>query len=148
MVDCTIRFVTASANDRDELADLRVEVMRPSLEAVGRFDMVRARQWFLDTFDPNDTRKIERDGQLIGFYTVKEFDDHLYLDNLYLRAAERGQGIGSMIVGSVKEQARQQSLPIRLAALTGSDANAFYLGHGFKLIRASEFDNYYEFITG
>lgn len=145
--DQTIRFVVASAGDADELADLRVEVMRPSLEAVGRFDMARARRWFLDAFAPDDTQKIERDGELVGFYTVKVFDDHLYLDNLYLRASEQGQGIGSMIVRKVKERASQRSLPIRLAALSGSEANAFYLHHGFKLVRASAFDNHYEFIA-
>ncbi|MBL4892399.1 MAG: hypothetical protein JKX91_11375 [Rhizobiaceae bacterium] len=82
--DQTIEFVPANLDDADELANLRVEVMRPSLEAIGRFGMARARQWFLSSFDPNDTQKIERSGLLIGFYTVKEFDDRLYLDNLYL----------------------------------------------------------------
>lgn len=145
--DQTIKFTPASADDGDELADLRVEIMRPSLEAAGRFDKARARQRFLNSFDPNDTQKIERGGQLIGFYAVKEMGDHLYLDNLYLRAAEQGRGVGSMIVGKIKEQASQRALPIRLAALKGSDVNAFYLRHGFMLTGTSEFDNHYEFIA-
>lgn len=145
--DQTIKFVKTSADDGDELADLRVEVMRPSLEAIGRFDPVRARQRFLDSFVPNGTRKIERGGQLIGFYAVKVFDDHLFLDNLYLSPSEQGRGIGSMIVRKIKEQCSRRALPIRLTALIGSDANGFYLRHGFKLYGVSEFDNLYEFIA-
>lgn len=145
--DQAIKFVVAGAKDGDELANLRVEVMRSSLEVLGRFEPGRARQWFLGLFDPDVTQKIERGGKLVGFYAVKEFDDHLYLDNLYLRTVEQGRGIGSMVVEMVKEQASQRTLPIRLAALIGSDANAFYLRHGFKLIEVSEFDNHYEFIA-
>ncbi|MFK5978030.1 MAG: GNAT family N-acetyltransferase [Rhizobiaceae bacterium] len=145
--DQIIKFVAACAEDSDELADLRVEVMRPSLEAVGRFDEVRARQRFLSSFTPNDTQKIQRNGNLIGFYTVKEFGDHLYLDNLYLKTTEQGQGVGSRVLNHVKERAAHQALPIRLTALVGSDANAFYRGHGFKLIWVSEFDNHYEFMV-
>ena len=145
--DDTIKFVVASADDAEALGDLRVEVMRPSLEALGRFDPVRARERFLVSFDPDTTQKIEMGGELIGFYAVKEFDDHLYLDNLYLRAKEQGRGVGSKVIGMIKEQASNRSLPIRLIALIGSDANGFYIRHGFKLFEVSEFDNHYEFIA-
>ena len=47
----------------------------------------------------------------------------------------------------IKEQASNRSLTIRLIALIGSDANGFYIRHGFKLIEVSEFDNHYEFIA-
>lgn len=143
----TIKFVVASAEDAEALADLRVDFMRPSLEALGRFDPERARERFLASFDPDTTQKIDMGGELIGFYAVKEFDDHLYLDNLYLRGAEQGRGVGSMIIGMIKEQASKRSLPIRLIALIGSDANGFYIRHGFKLIEVNEFDNHYEFIS-
>lgn len=145
--DQTIKFVMASADDGDELADLRVEVMRPSLEAAGLLDMARARRRFLDAFDPKATQKILRGGELVGFYVVREFEDHLYLDNLYLKAKVQGQGIGSMIIKMVKEQASQRAVPIRLTALIDSDANDFYIRHGFRLFEVSEFDNHYEFIA-
>ena len=51
-------FVKASITDGDLLADIRVAAMRPSLEAAGRFDPVRARRRFRDTFEPSDTYKI------------------------------------------------------------------------------------------
>ncbi len=41
-----IALAPASARDADRLADIRVEAMRMSLEALGRFDPVRARARF------------------------------------------------------------------------------------------------------
>jgi len=35
------------------------------------------------------------------------------------------------------------SLPVKVGALRGSDANRFYARHGFQLIEHGEFDNYY-----
>ena len=40
-----------SNSDADLLADLRVRAMKESLEAVGRFDPIRAKSRFLDNFD-------------------------------------------------------------------------------------------------
>ena len=50
--------------EKEALADLRVAAMRPSLEALGRFDPDRARSRFLDKFIRVATRKIVVDGGL------------------------------------------------------------------------------------
>ena len=53
-----ITTAMANADDAERLADIRVEAMRPSLQAAGRFDRDRARARFLDAFRPEDTRLI------------------------------------------------------------------------------------------
>jgi hypothetical protein len=50
-----LNIYSASPDDAQMLADIRVESMRPSLEALNRFDPVRARDRFLSTFVENDT---------------------------------------------------------------------------------------------
>ena len=138
-----VTIVGAAQTDPSSLADIRVEAMRPSLEALGRFDPVRARQRFLETYDPNDTQIVRVGSELIGFYVVRTHRDHLYLDHLYIRPARQGGGIGRDIVQAVQEQARKMELPLRLVALRGSPANDFYVSCGFTLHRCDDVDNYY-----
>ncbi|MEP0941183.1 MAG: GNAT family N-acetyltransferase [Rhizobiaceae bacterium] len=129
--------------DADVLADIRVEAMRSSLEAVGRFDPDRARQRFLSDFTPTDTKIIQIGGQTVGFYVLRHRRDHLYLDHLYIQPAHQGGGLGRMVVDQLQRQARKEGLPIKLMALKQSPANGFYQSSGFVLLSSDELDNHY-----
>jgi hypothetical protein len=67
----TIQFAVAAPSDREALATLRIEAMRESLERIGRFDPVRARERFLVSFAPEQTRHVIVDGERVGFFVVK-----------------------------------------------------------------------------
>lgn len=140
-----IEFHATFQTDGELLADLRVDVMRESLEAVGRFDPDRARARFLNSFDPKTTTKIFIEDELTGFFVVKICPDHILLDHLYIALRQQGGGIGSKVMEKVKSLADDASLPIKLCALKNSPSNAFYLRHGFKLTHSDELDCYYQF---
>lgn len=140
-----VTFAAATADDVEALADLRVQAMRPSLEALGRFDNTRARARVTDNFVAADTRMILRDGALIGFFVTRARKDHILLDDLYLLPEAQGQGVGADILNFVKSRARGKKLPLRLIALKESRANEFYLRHGFAVTGEDEFDVHYEF---
>lgn len=131
--------------DANALVDLRVVAMRPSLEAIGRFDPVRARQRFLKTFDPQRTWKIEQNGELIGFFVLIEKTDHFYLDHLYLVANAQGQGIGRQVLDHIKGLAIAQNKSIHLCALIDSEANRFYQQNDFQETHRQDFDVHYEY---
>lgn len=140
-----LSVVAASDTDANALAALRVAAMRPSLEAVGRFDPERARSRFLNRFDHHLTWKLLVEDQLIGFYVVQCKPEYLWLDHLYVHPDWQGQGIASQILPRLKAQAVQQSGGvIRLMALKGSPANDFYLRHGFVIIEEQPLDNIYQ----
>ncbi|MEX2518327.1 MAG: GNAT family N-acetyltransferase [Paracoccaceae bacterium] len=143
-----VAFAAASADDAEQLAQLRVEAMRPSLEAAGRFDEDRARARFLDGFEPSATRLILRDDELIGFFVMRYRPDHVLIEHLYVVEAEQGHGVGAGIVGYVMSRARGRKLPVRVSALTGSRANNFYLKQGFEVVGREEFDTLYESAAG
>lgn len=144
----TVILVSASANDGDELADLRVRAMKDSLEAIGRFDPDRARMRFLSTFTPTDTRKILLEGKLAGFLVVRQKPDHLYLDHLYVLPEFQGQGIGRHILAEIKNSAQNLGLPIRLIAVEKSAANAFYKSNGFEMVGQKDVDIAYQWMPG
>ena len=137
------RILNADNIDPARLAVIRVEAMKPSLEALGRFDPERARNRFLETYVPADTQIVMAGNELIGFFVVRTQPDHLYLDHIYMRTAQQGGGIGRRIVRSVQDRAKDMGLQVRLMALRNSPANDFYVSCGFVLQRCDEIDNHY-----
>ncbi|MCH2065707.1 MAG: GNAT family N-acetyltransferase [Shimia sp.] len=142
----SLRFDGAKDTDAKRLAKLRVEAMRPSLEAVGRFNQERARRRFLDSFVPAETTLVLSGKQLLGFFAVKDRGDHYNLDHLYVAPDQQGRGIGSLILHCVLRDAAERDLPVRLMALKDSPANAFYRQHGFEVTGQEEFDTLYQWV--
>lgn len=136
-------LVPAQQSDADNLVAIRIEAMRESLERVGRFDPVRARERFLSGFEARNTHYIEVSGERVGFVVVKHHHNELLLDHLYVRPTAQGSGIGSAVLARIFKEADVAGLPIRVGALKGSASNRFYTRHGFQFIESSEFDNYY-----
>lgn len=117
--------------------------MRQSLERIGRFDPVRARERFLSGFSPVHTRHILVDGIRAGFVVVKPQDGGLLLDHLYLDPQFQNMGVGAAVLARVFAEADTNRLALRVGALRGSDANRFYVRHGFQLVKEDTWDNYY-----
>ena len=133
------------AGDFEEMLALRIDAMRPSLERVGRFDLARSRERLSASFLPQYMQHILLDGERVGFFALKpEGDAVLRLDHLYLRSNASGQGIGAWVLLQVLSQARERGLAVRLTALKESDANRFYVRHGFVLQGEEGVDLHYE----
>jgi len=139
-----IQYATASANDFDVLAELRIEAMRESLEELGRFNRERSIERFRASFVPTETEIIRVNDNLIGFYSVAIKNDHLHLSHLYLSPKHQDLGIGSLVINKVIELSNQTTLPIRLGALNESRSNQFYQKHGFVVTAEDQWDTYYE----
>lgn len=139
----SLAFGPVLASDLEQLADLRVEVMRPSLERVGRFDPDRARLRLVDSFSPEHTRQILVDGARVGFFVLRPRAGALVLEHLYVRPSHQGLGIGSAVLRGVFAQADARGLQVRVGALRESDSNRFYVRHGFTLESQTDFDNCY-----
>lgn len=137
-------FEKVTLEDGTLLAEIRASAMKPSLEALGRYDEHKVRSRFLDTFVPADSVKISIMGQVAGFFVIRDKSDHLYLDHLYIHPNYQNRYLGQAVINLVCEMAATRQLPIRLGALRGSQANQFYLKNNFIKIGESEFDIYYE----
>ena len=136
-------FSSVDASDAEELASLRVEAMRESLERIGRFDAMRARSRFLDIFSAEHTRAIVLNGERVGFFVVRPQGETLLLDHLYVSPSHQNRGIGAAVLQMVFAIADEGGRIVRVGALRGSDSNRFYARHGFDLVQETEFDNYY-----
>jgi ribosomal protein S18 acetylase RimI-like enzyme len=130
----------ALAGDFEALLALRLRAMRESLEHLGRYDEQRARERLADSFDPAHTQHIVVDGRRVGFLVLKTLSHALRLDHLYIDPACQHHGIGHQVLLMVNARADQAQLPVELVALKGSDANRFYLRHGYVATGEGEWD--------
>jgi len=138
-----VHFQAVRAEDAEALVALRIAAMRESLERIGRFDPLRARERFLSSFDPARTRHIVANGRRVGFVVTTPRAAWLSLDHLYIEPASQGHGLGAAVLADVFEEAERLGLPVRVGALKQSDSNGFYQRHGFQLVEEGEFDCYY-----
>lgn len=138
-----ITLSAAIAADAEAMVALRVEAMRASLQRVGRFDPVRARERFLSGFAPEHTRHIVVNGTRVGFVVVRPCEQGLLLDHFYVHPDQQNKGIGAAVLARVFAEADARGLQLRVGALRDSDSNRFYARHGFVQVERGEFDNYY-----
>ena len=134
-----------TAEDFEEMLTLRMEALRESLERLGRFDPARGRERLRAGFAPQHMHHIVKNGERIGFFTLRPLDaanqeQALRLDHLYIRPEAQSQGAGTWVMEQIKARAQESNRAVTLAALKLSDANRFYLRHGFELVEEQEFD--------
>lgn len=138
-----VMLAPVAQGDLDVLVAIRIEAMRESLERIGRFDPVRARERFASGFLPEHTHHVESDGVRMGFVAFKFQGGQLLLEHLYIKPACQGRGVGAAVLAHVFAQADALALPVRVGALRESASNRFYLRHGFQFVEMDEFDNHY-----
>jgi N-acetylglutamate synthase-like GNAT family acetyltransferase len=135
-----LAFGPTSEADFEDLLALRIEVMRESLERLGRFDPQRARERLRAGFDPLTLRRVLLDGQPVGCVALKPEADAWRVDQFYLRPATQGRGVGSAVMRRLIGEATAAGQPLRVAVLRLSDANRFYQRHGFVQVSADQLD--------
>ena len=140
MPTLAINLEPAHAADFEALLALRLRAMRESLERLGRYDEQRARERLAAGFDPAQTQHIVADGRRVGFLVLKTLSHALRLDHLYIDPAWQRRGIGHRLLSDLCHRADREQLPVELVALKGSDANRFYLRHGFVATGEGEWD--------
>jgi GNAT superfamily N-acetyltransferase len=132
------------AEDFEEMAAIRIEVLRDSLERLGRFDTGRARERLAANFVTADMRHMMLDGERVGYITLRpktiEHSPTILLEHLYVRNAFQNRGLGAWALDWAKGQASAEGCDIKLSALKLSDANRFYLRNGFVQISEDDFD--------
>jgi GNAT superfamily N-acetyltransferase len=138
-----LSLAPAGEGDFEALLALRMAAMRESLEKVGRFDPQRARERLSRGYLPAYTRHILQNGELVGFVVLVPREQDWLLDHLYIHPSGQGQGIGSWVLAQVLQEADAQHKAVSVTALKHSDANRFYLRHGFVLQAEGEWDLYY-----
>lgn len=137
-------FRAATMADFEPLLDLRLRVMRPALERIGRFDPDRARQYFGDGFDLNSMRVIVAEDAIAGCVCFRREDEHWVLEYFYLEPRYHRTGLGSSILRALLAEADRSGRVVRLEVVKGSESAHLYERHGFARYGEGEWDVFYE----
>lgn len=142
MLNLMFSFEDVQDTDFEAMAELRALALQESLERLGRFNPARVRERLRGAFVPACMRHIAHGGERIGYLTLIPHATlaQARLHHLYICPGYQGRGAGAWALEWVKAQGRARAQDITLGALRGSDANRFYLRHGFQLVEEQEFD--------
>ncbi|WP_163832785.1 GNAT family N-acetyltransferase [Spartinivicinus ruber] len=129
MID--IKIEPATPEHAEKLSEIYLASLKESLERVGAFNPIKLKSQFIDNYSQFNFEKIVTGNKTIGFFSIKEMEDHLWLVHLYIDIPHQGKGIGTIILDRVKRLSKEKNLPIRLTAIKNSKSNSFYQKHGF-----------------
>lgn len=89
---------------------------------------------------PGRYRMLRRDGEIIGFFALRDEADALYVQTIQLVSSARCQGIGRRVMDHIAELAGETGrLAIRLRVLrSNAAARRFYDRLGYRVIAEEE----------
>ncbi|MGJ8529534.1 GNAT family N-acetyltransferase [Maritalea sp.] len=137
-----LSFTSATSDDLERLIALRLEAMRPSLEHLGRFNPERARQRFVNEFQPECTVLVFTNNDLVGCYALIPKDSALYLGHFYVQPQYQGQGIGRVMMERIITLAETDKKDMSLIVLNESPAHRFYESYGFIVTSSDEVETH------
>lgn len=140
MIQITMR--QSEQADQERLAELRAMVLYDDLHRLGRYDEVRVRERFRNTFDPAYTWMIEVGGSFVGCVALKPKSEELLLEHFYIHPDYQGQRIGTQVLKTLLEQDEVRGKRVILNVLQGSPARRLYERFGFVLDSEDEVDVY------
>jgi GNAT superfamily N-acetyltransferase len=127
--------VRPATEDDSALAyDISEEAMRAYVEATwGGWDVSLQQRGHAESFTPSTHWIVHVDDQPAGVVAAELQPSHIQLVKLYLRAAARGRGVGSLILRALLRSAAARQQPLRLRVLAvNTRARAFYARHGLR----------------
>lgn len=124
-----LQLSAARDADRDFARDLTRRAMLPYYQ---QFDLL----WVEDAFDQawewREQWLITSGGQVIGFCSLSQDSQALFIRELHLLPEFRGQGVGKWVLGQLACWAQQRRLPLlRLMVFSTNPARRLYAATGF-----------------
>ncbi|WP_408892569.1 GNAT family N-acetyltransferase [Paenibacillus taichungensis] len=138
MIQITMR--QSKQADEEHLAELRALVLYDDLNRLGRYDDVKVRERFRNTFDPEYTWIIEFEGEMVGCVALKPKSEEMLLEHFYIHPDYQGRQIGTQVLNMLLKRDDVKGKRVTLNVLQGSPARRLYERFGFVLDSEDEVD--------
>ena len=131
MLEVSLRLATE--DDMEPLGAIHRAAMREHVEKTWGWDEEWQRTFFRDNFPFGQRQVVEYEGTMVGMLDVVRHDDHLELANIMMAPNYHRMGIGSLLVGRLKDEANKLGVPVKLQVLkVNVDARRLYERLGFE----------------
>ena len=85
---------------------------------------------FREDFHTDETTIVLVDSCDVGYFSLKDTAEYLYLSNIQLSPAVQGQGIGSLVMKEILKDATKE---VRLTTFSDNPAKRLYKRLGFEV---------------
>lgn len=129
-------LIRASDSYRSFARDLTRQAMLPYYQAFGL-------RWIEEAFDQawhwREQWLVVEDDKVLGFCSLSQDRQALYIRELHLLESERGRGVGSQVLELLAAWADERRLPLlRLTVFKSNPAQALYRRRGFEAMGEDE----------
>lgn len=134
-----LKFIPVVDSDRDFFIHVHHAAYRTTIEKMFGWDEKVQDDFAIKAFNDGGMNIIWVDNKKVGVVGWDCRPDHLWLKELFILPEYQGQGIGSQIISSTIERAKQHGHPVRLQTLkANTEAQKLYKRHGFVVTSESK----------
>jgi len=128
----------ACREDKEFLCWLRAGTLREYVAETWGWDEAAQRARFERAFSPEGWQVVVVNGTDVGALQVERTASEIRLDNLQIAPTWQGRGLGSLLIGDLLAEAREQDVPVSLQVLKANPARRLYERLGFRTIGETE----------
>ncbi|HEX8369174.1 MAG TPA: GNAT family N-acetyltransferase [Pyrinomonadaceae bacterium] len=128
-----ITFRQIKIKDFEFLWQLHNAALKKYITATWGWNEALQRQFFAESFNPEDGKIVVADGKDAGFLRISEKETEIVLISIRLLPEFQNRGIGTKLIKDVLDQARAKNKPVRLQVLKVNPAQNLYEKLGFKI---------------
>ena len=133
-----IRLRTTSEIDSAFCYQVKKEAIGPYVAQIWGWDEVFQQEFHAHYFEILQPEIIVFQEGDIGTIVIARHDDHLHLGEFYLLPQFQGQGIGTLLLEQLIQEAQFARLPVRLEVLKINPVQSLYARHGFVTVGQRE----------
>lgn len=124
-----LELIRASDQYRDFARDLTRRAMLPYYR---EFDLLWIEEAFDEAWGWREQWLVVEGPQALGFCSLSQDQQALFIRELHLLPEQRGRGVGSWVLEQLAQWAAERQLPlVRLMVFKSNPARQLYLRHGF-----------------
>ena len=140
-VPIALRLATLA--DSEFVYEVACKTIRPYAEQTfGVWQEAQVRSTLASNISAGATKIIMVRAEPVGILTVRELENHVQLDQLFVLPEYQRSGIGTQLVGAIVQRAKQLGVPVRLRVLRVNPAKRLYERLGF-LVTSEEPERFY-----
>ena len=134
LLETAVTLRPARADDLDYVWSVYADGLRPYLSAYRPWDEADQQARFPRIYDAPHSAIVLCEGRAAGFLTIVANARSILLQQFFLDAAFRGQGLGGHLMGRFCAEWDEMERPVGLAVLKNNPAQHLYRRFGFRAV--------------
>jgi ribosomal protein S18 acetylase RimI-like enzyme len=133
-----VELRTYQPQDSDFARRLYFETMRERIERLFGWDQEGQEASFAEWFKADEVRIVMANGSDVGWVQQRPDGEAIFLVSIYIIPSMQGKGIGTQVIQTLLDLARQRHQVVTLAVMKINPAFALYKRLGFQVTHEDE----------